>query len=283
MRPLRSLSLLFVCGLLAAQKAPMPINPTGSISLMPHRVVMEGRTRTAEVLVKNSGVEKVSFRVSMVEKGMKEDGTLEDRIKGADETTASDLVRFTPRQVDLEPGGSQVIRFQLRKPDALPDGEYRSHLLVQGIPPSTEAPPLTGEGADKGISFAITQIMGISVPVIVRQGTPTAEIRLTGARYFQPEGAGLNPVVSVFLERSGGRSVIGEITLTLESGGVLPAGTVLWRAKSVGIYTNLTRRQVFLGVPDGASGKLKGAKAKITFQATDMKLAPVTTLVDLTF
>lgn len=283
MRPLRSLSLLLACGILAAQQAPAPTGPTGSISLMPHRVVIEGRNRTAEVLVKNSGAVKASFRVSMVEKGMKEDGTLEDRVKGPDEITAADLVRYTPRQVDLDPGGSQVIRFQLRKPDALPDGEYRSHLLVQGIPPSTEAPPLTGEGADKGISFAITQVMGISVPVIVRQGAPTASVRLVDARYFQPEGAGLTPVVSVMLERSGERSVIGEVTLTLESGGLLPAGTVLWRAKSVGIYTNITRRQVFLGVPDAVSGKLKGAKAKITFQATDMKAAPVSTSVDLTF
>lgn len=283
MRPFRALSLLFACGLLQGQKVPAPANPTGSISLMPHRVVIEGRTRTAEVLVKNSGAEKASFRVSMVEKAMKEDGTLEDRVKGPEEITAADLVRYTPRQVDLEPGGSQIIRFQLRKPEALPDGEYRSHLLVQGIPPSTEAPSLAGEAAEKSISFAITQVMGISVPVIVRQGNPTAEVRLVEPRYFQPEGAGLTPVVSVFLERSGARSVIGEVTLTLESGGSLPAGTVLWRAKAVGIYTNLTRRQVFLGVPDAVAGKLKGGRAKITFQATDMKLDPVTAFVDLTF
>lgn len=268
----------------------MPAEASGGISILPNRLVFEGRVRSAEILLKNTGSKHAVFRVSVVEKAMTESGKLADRTKEEGETTAADLIRFTPRQVDLPPGGRQVVRVQLRMPESLAPGEYRSHLFFQGLPPSKPAEPsvpdsLSQESSERRLSFTIEQILGISIPVIVRSGETHAAVALADPHYYQPPYPGSVPVISVFLERQGNRSVLGEVTVTLDSGKDLPvpAGTILWRASSVGIYTNLERRKVYLGLPKAVGGRLKGARVKITFQATDMKLAPVSRYVDLTF
>lgn len=270
----------------AVPPAAAPVVPTdapGGISVIPNRVVLEGRTRAAEVLLKNSGTVRASFRVSMVEKDMTEEGRLADRVRKEGEITAADLVRFSPRQVDLEPGESQIVRLQVRKPENLPDGEYRSHLLLQGIPPARQAQSIQGESADRTLSFGITQVLGISIPVIVRQGALEAEVSLAHGDpvFYQPTYKDSAPVISLWLERKGSRSVLGDMKVTLEAGGGKPKGTVLWEVKSVAIYTNLPRRKVFLGVPAAVGGRMNGARARVVFTPTDVKLAPVSTEVDL--
>jgi hypothetical protein len=252
----------------------------GGVVLMPSRVVLEGRGRAVEVMLKNGGATAASFRVSLKEMEMLPNGKLQGRVKKEGEITAADLVRFTPRQVDLAPGESQIVRFQLRKPENLPEGEYRSHALFQGIPPAKPAEPIT-EDAEKRLSFSITQVMGISIPVIVRHGETKAAIKLTGIRYWQPEVAGTVPVISLFLERSGNRSVVGDMRATVESGGKVPKGTLLVELKGTGVYTNLERREVHLPMYFAKDGKLKGARIKVVFTATDLKMAPEVAYIDL--
>lgn len=252
----------------------------GGVVLMPSRVVLEGRERAVEVMLKNGGITAASFRISLKEMEMLPNGKLQVRAKKEGEITAADLVRFTPRQVDLAPGESQIVRFQLRKPENLPVGEYRSHALFQGIPPAPPAEPIT-EDVEKRLSFSIAQVMGISIPVIVRHGETRASIKLTGLRYWQPDVAGTVPVVSLFLERSGNRSVVGDIRATVESGGKIAKGTLLLELKGTGVYTNLERREVHLPMYFAKDGKLKGARIKVVFTATDLKMAPEVAYIDL--
>lgn len=257
-----------------------PDQAAGGVVLMPSRVVLEGRDRAAEVMLKNGGATPASFRVSLREMEMLPNGKLMARVKQDGEITAADLVRFTPRQVDLAPGESQIVRFHLRKPENLPEGEYRSHALFQGIPPAAPPEPIV-EDAEKRLSFSITQVMGISIPVIVRHGSTHAVIKLSGLRYWQPDFEGALPVLSLFLERTGNRSVVGDLRATVESGGQVPKGTLLVELKGTGIYTNLDRREVHLPMYFAKDGKLKGTRIKVTFTATDFKMAPQVATLDL--
>jgi hypothetical protein len=271
----------------AAEQTTPPAAPpkdadqaAGGVVLMPSRVVLEGRERAVEVMLKNGGATPASFRVSIKEMEMLPNGKLQGRVKKDGEITAADLVRFTPRQVDLAPGESQIVRFQVRKPENLPEGEYRSHALFQGIPPAKPVEPIT-EDTEKRLSFSITQVMGISIPVIVRHGETRASIKLAGLRYWQPDVAGAVPVISLFLERSGNRSVVGDMRATVESGGQVAKGTLLTELKGTGIYTNLDRREVHLPMYFAKDGKLKGARIKVVFTATDLKMAPEVAYIDL--
>lgn len=266
------------------QPAPQVANAPGGLSLIPNRVVLEGRDRAGEVMLRNSGSVRAAFRVSIVEKNMTEDGDLADREKKEGDITAADLIRFSPRQVELEPGESQIVRIQLRKPENLPDGEYRSHIVFTNTPPPPIAEPIDGDKADRQLSFAIAQAVSISIPVIVRHGKVNADVALSQSTpaFALAKEEGYAPSINLWLERKGNRSFVGDIKAVLESGGDKPKGTVLWELKSVGIYTNLHRRKVIIPVPDALGGKLKGAKAKVTFTPVDVKIPPVSTEVALT-
>jgi hypothetical protein len=259
--------------------APKP-GGTGDLAIFPTRVVLEGRERAAEIMLQNCGASAASYRVSLKEMEMLPSGKVQDREKAPGEITAADMIRFSPRQVDLAPGESQTVRIQVRKPEGLPDGEYRSHMLFQAIP-SAEPPAPLGEDPEQKLSFSITQLVGISIPIIVRHGQTRAAITLSGLRFWQPDVKDALPVLSLLLERTGNRSVIGDFTVTVESGGKLRKGTRISELRNSAVYSNLASREVHLPMPAGQNGGLKGTKVKVTFTATDMKLPPVSATLDI--
>jgi hypothetical protein len=68
---------------------------------------------------------------------------------------------------------------------------------------------------------------------------------------------------------------------TIESGGQVAKGTLLLELKGTGVYTNLDRREVHLPMYLAKEGKLKGARVKVVFTATDLKMAPEVAYLDL--
>ena len=96
------------------------------ILLSPTRVVFDGPARAIQVDVVNTSGKAAIYRLSVVNRRMTEDGDLvaiDSPLPG--ERFVGDMVRFSPRQLTLEPGSSQVVRLSLRKPADLPPGEYR--------------------------------------------------------------------------------------------------------------------------------------------------------------
>lgn len=108
----------------------------GELMVHPTRVVFDGNTRTAQIDVINSGTETMTYRISLIRRRMTDTGEFVP-VESAHEQErfADEMIRYSPRQVVIPPGGTQAVRLQLRKPANLEDGEYRSHLLFQALPP----------------------------------------------------------------------------------------------------------------------------------------------------
>lgn len=246
----------------------------GDLMILPTRIVLEGRQRAAEVMLKNQGKAKATFRIFIKEMEMARTGQLQDRQKTPGESTAVDLVRYTPRQVELVPGEAQIIRIQVRKPAALPEGEYRSHMVFQGIPP-VEPPQPEGEPAENRLSISLRPVYGISIPVIVRHGETSASVGLGNLRFKPSESEGAPPVVTLDLERKGNRSVMGDFEISVESGGNLKKGTLLAVVRGIAVYHNLPVREVSLPLQPQKGASLVGMRFKVTFIPQDIKLAPV--------
>jgi len=276
------LASLFLISALAlpAQQAPVSLKGVGDLAVVPHRVVFQGRDRAAEVMLRNDGSEAATYRVILKEMVMLPTGRLEDRTKAEGELTAADMVRMTPRQVELKPGEVQMVRFQLRKPAELADGEYRSHVLFQAVPPAEAPQPAAAEG-DKGLSFKLTPIFGITIPIIVRHGTLKAELAVKGAKVAPPEKDG-GPWSLIFqIERRGNSSVLGDVQVQVEKSTHHKKGESLIQLKGIGIYTGLEAREMRLNLPAAKGVDFKGAQLKITFTPTDGNASPVTALVDV--
>jgi hypothetical protein len=131
------------------------------------------------------------------------------------------LVRYSPRQVTLEPNVSQTIRLQVRKPENLTEGEYRSHLLFRAVPPEGAIPGNVVEADDKkptGYSIRLTPIYGVSIPVIVRHGQASLRVGLSDLSVEPSEKANEPPILKLNIRREGNQSVYGNSPLREASG-----------------------------------------------------------------
>ena len=226
----------------------------GGLSVMPTRIVFEGRTRTAEVVLSNRGAETETFRITFKNMRMLEDGSYEDIEEAREnERFADNLIRYSPRQIVLEAGTSQTVRLMLRKPSGLADGEYRSHMYFRAIPkPSSasdiEEPDLKGDQ----ISIQITTIFGITIPVIVRNGKLSGAVEFSDLALDLPVDTLSLPNLSFLLNRTGDRSVYGDFTITYIPDNSDKEYVVGW-LNGVAVYTpNLTRKlYINIHMPDG--------------------------------
>ncbi len=279
-RPL-ALSLGMALLPVSAQPAAPPVLPGPSdLMLIPTRVVMEGRQRATEIILKNIGKATTTYRIQLKEMAMTPTGQLKDREKASGETTAADLIRFSPRQVELAPGETQTVRIQVRKPEQLADGEYRSHMLFQGVPPA-EAPQAPEAEAEKRLSFSITPIYGIAIPIIVRHGEVKTEVQLANVRYEDPAKETEPPFVLLNLERRGNGSVLGDFEVSVESGSSVKKGQSLMLMRGVAVYHPNPLREVVIPLRVEKGVSLKGARLKVTYTPQDTKLAPLTAMLDV--
>lgn len=215
----------------------------------PTRVVFEGRDRTAEVNVMNTGDKTANYRISFVRKRMTETGdfqTITEANPG--EQFSDEMIRFSPRQIELPPGKSQTIRLLLRKPAKLGEGEYRSHLLFQNVPRIKQQSIETLAQRDQNdISITLTPIIGITIPVIVRQGQTKAIAILNQLSLIRPTKQDPRHMLAFNIERDGNQSIYGDLTVifTPKNG----SAKVIGRANGVSVYTPNTLRQVKLVLP----------------------------------
>ncbi len=236
------------------------LGSTGDLTVIPTRILFEGRDRTAQVQVVNRGHAHGIYRIEMIQMRMDEHGNLmEIDTPNENERFADRLIRYSPRQVELGPGDSQTIRLLLRKPAGLEDGEYRSHLLFYALPEESVGMDIERSVADSEDDFtiAIQMIFRISIPVIVRHGSLPVEFTIQELSVNEEEN---NPVVHLLVERHGQRSVYGDLDIYYEP--VAGGETFLvGHSKDFVLYTSTTKRHFSLPltIPDDvefANGQL---------------------------
>jgi hypothetical protein len=221
----------------------------GDLLVAPTRLVLNGG-RGAEIILNNIGDEPATYRISAEFRRMQPDGTLEEVADPSDsEKTARDMLIFAPRRVTLAPREPQSIRIAARPPQGLPDGEYRIHLLFRAIPPST---PVTepASAPQKGVSFKLIPVYGVTIPVIVRLGNLDVKAGIENVRVENRDG---KPVIAMEIDRSGGRSTFGEVRV-LKPGVKDPIAI----SRAVAVYTELTQREVILPVNEDFKGQIAG-------------------------
>ncbi|MET0155361.1 MAG: hypothetical protein ABW189_04570 [Rickettsiales bacterium] len=151
-----------------------------TVTVNPKRLVFEGRKRADQAVLINEGDKKVTYRVFFQEIQKETDGS-SNHLKTVPPgyRKASDKVLFSPRQVEIPPKGNQVIRFFLRKPKDLAEGEYRSYVTFQAVP-DENGQTLDDVVLKQGeVSVRLTPVFGLAIPVIIRQGDVRASTSLS--------------------------------------------------------------------------------------------------------
>lgn len=246
---------------------PVQAQGIGNLTITPTRVVFEGRTRSEVITLVNNGSAPATYRISVIEMRMREDGSFERVAEDGDQSTvrsAKGMFRYAPRQIELQPGKTQSIRILLRKPPELPEGEYRSHLFIQAIPKEGAGRSVETLGGNQDLSINLTIIPGVTLPIIVRHGNLSSTATLSGFS-LAPAGGGKSvPELSFRINRSGASSMYGDLTATYFPSGK-SNGFVVSQIKLLAVYVPNASRTVAmkLTLPEGL--KLSGGKVEVVF------------------
>jgi len=272
--------MVFACA------TPVAAQGIGNLTVTPTRVVFEGRTRSAVIALVNNGLEAASYRISVINMRMTENGgfeQLEDSTPAlAEEHFATELFRYAPRQIELAPGESQSIRLQLRKPANLVDGEYRSHLLIQSIPKEGAGRSVEAPTSQQGVSVNLVVVPGVSLPVIIRQGNLSANVSLADMHVIAPSSSGMPAQIGFRIVRTGTRSVFGDLTaLYYEPGS--RNGLVVSQVNQLSVYTPNPSRSVAMPItlPEGVK-LATGGRFEVTYATPEKEGGVVMTKGEFT-
>lgn len=236
-----------LAGLALTLGAATAIASPPGLLVTPTRVVFEGRTRHATLTLSNTGTEPATYRISFIQMEMAEDGQIREvpAVRGG--AYSDSLVRFSPRQVTLQPGVPQTVRLQLRPHAGLPDGEYRSHLLFRALPAADDDP--AKPKSRRKVSIKLEPVYGVAIPVIVRQGEARAVTGIRSMELRPTGGRKAGPFLRVNLTREGNRSVYGDVVVTLDRGDGRPLEAGRVNCVAVYVPTGLRRIDVPLNLP----------------------------------
>lgn len=222
-----------------------------SLSFRPQRLVLEGRDRSGVLSLVNRSDTAKTYRIRFADVIYNEQGGS----NMVDQTppgfpSAKTFLRYSPRQVRLEPGEGQTIRVLVRFPGTLPDGEYRAHMVFQALPErgsvasALESQVQSQDTGSNTVSVSVGVTPGVAIPIIVRKGSVTANARLGGTRFVRDaSGDG----VEVELLRSGNASTYGDIAIT-------SAGAEVGLMRGVVVPVPLQRRVYKVPLRGGVAG-----------------------------
>jgi hypothetical protein len=193
------------------------INSFGQdLLIFPKRIVFEGTDRKTEIInLSNTGQDSVVYEVSFVQLRMNADGSFENiQEPDSGQLFADKHVRFFPKKVTLAPRESQVVKVQLNPKSNLQPGEYRSHLYFRSISSHKSNRETNLKLDSSSISIRLKPVYGITIPVIIRVGKPTADISITDVSFKTIHE---QPIVAMSFNRVGMRSTYGDINVIYTS------------------------------------------------------------------
>lgn len=208
-----------------------------NMALSDYRLFFDANTRSNAIQIRNTASQPLQFTTQVLHYKMTEEGTLQE-VTGteAELFSAKPLLRYSPKRATIPPLGIQAIRFSVRKPRNLKDGEYRSVLRITGT-----------EVNESGAGINIRSRLSYNLPVIIRHGELFADVSL-----MEPKLVNQNGVMQVQLwqTRTGNRSLYGGFVITDED------GNEVGRLNGIGLYPPIERRKVFIPLTEEAQGNL---------------------------
>ncbi len=240
---------LVLAGVVLALAPIQAAAQVGGLLVTPQMLQFEQSERVKTLRLLNRGTVTQLYRISLINMRQTTDGRTEridTPISG--DSFADEYIRFAPRQIMLPPGEPQTVRFMLRAPGDLPDGEFRSHVLLQQVPrPGSEEEAEAIGSADDELHINITPVFGLSIPIIFHRGEVDFEPRIEASPVeFHEDGT---PYLPLRLSSEGNRHMRGNIA-------VYEDGERIGRLRSVAVYVSTPYRDVRIALDREPAGEI---------------------------
>jgi len=247
----------------------MTTQTLAGLVLNPQRIVLQDRERSASLKLLNTGDDMGRYQIFFEHKIMKEDGSIVN-IENPEEggPYAGDMIRYSPRRVDIKAGGTQTIRLAVRRPKNLPDGEYISHLVLKQIPNKKEDANANIDGSvaeeDKQLSLSVQPILKLAIPVIVRKGQLQTKADIDDIFPIKNEKGQVKDV-HFTLHREGDFSLYGNVELFEKSDDSL--GKRIGFIRGIALYDPTVKRLVRLHLDEAQD--LSGKTLQLRFEENE--------------
>ncbi|NQV99181.1 MAG: fimbria/pilus periplasmic chaperone [Rhodospirillales bacterium] len=239
----------------------------GDLIVAPTRVVLEGRTRSAQLTLSNTGANTSTYRISIVNLRMNDDGSVTEITDPAEgQKFADGLFRYSPRQITLAPAESQTVRILLRKPKDLADGEYRSHIFFRAVPDEA-GQSINQTATGDGLQIRLIPIYGITLPIVIRHGKTDVTASLSELKISPPDENNPLPTLGFRISRGGNASAFGDFTATHISGS--GEKTIIGEVQRLAVYTPNKSRTVKISLRVPESLTLSSGEIHLAFRATE--------------
>lgn len=241
----------------------------GNLMIMPKRIVFDGSQRAQEINLVNTGSDSATYAISFIQYKMTEDGDFKEVTEPEEgQRFADEFLRYYPRRVSLGPDEAQTVRVQLTRSTNLEPGEYRSHFYFRAIEEQTALHAQEDLESD-GISINIKTVFGISIPVIIRNGTSSTQLEISD---LQLQNIDERYNLSMTLNRSGNMSVYGNLIVEYIS--TDGKTTEIEKVKGISVYTPNSKRNFSILLQNTEGLNLQKGKLKVTYTSeTGKKLA----------
>lgn len=259
---LRTLTALAI---MASAQFALPTPASAELLIAPTRVVLDRSDRSTELVVVNKGAEEAAFRISIENRRMNLDGSMEEVTEAIDdELFAKDFIRYSPRRIVLKPGERQTVRVSARLNGDMAEGEYRSHLRLQGAPLSAGRTLQSATSTDSGdLSIQLIARLSITISVIMRLGQLDADVDIESIN-LQENDAEDETLLVARMTRTGSRSTYGDIKIYAPDQ-VEP----VYFARGIALYTPNTERDLILPLPSELRAALTGKDIRIEYVSSD--------------
>lgn len=255
------------------------------VSVAPSRILLDGNAKSATIFLSNRSNEAETYRISLAYFLMEENGTLvrADSLATAIANFGGEVLRYSPRRVVIPAGGSQTVRLLVRRPRDrnVDDQEFRAHLSVTSVPTvprlqevEDQYPEVEGERQFMARPVASVETL---VPIVVRFGHPEAQLTVSNGGVIE-DGPGGQPAVRFSLNRTGDRSLYGNLVVTH----IDPMGNEsrIYYGRGIAVYTPNPRR-IFTLTPTLADLNLTSGRILVDYQETPDGGGDLSTLVEI--
>lgn len=138
--------------------------------VFPTRLTLTEEAPSSYLNLKNTTASPQKYRIELAQYLMKKDGTV---VKAnVENNPLTEVLKFSPKVVELAPNEKQVVRVMATAFDDLTDGDY--YVYLHFIPESGSA-----SSSPTKAKFSLQARIAVAVPVVVRHGTAKVDGKLT--------------------------------------------------------------------------------------------------------
>lgn len=179
-----------------------------SLLISPTRIAFDERDRVQRVTLINTSSEEKTYRLEWTEQRVKQNGAYEKLSPEQAENypLASKYIRFSPRQVTLQPGQRQTIKLLARRVKDMPENEFRSHLRFTALPNrKKENSPFSG------VAMQLDLLMSYAIPVVLRSGKLSVSTQIERLELKTSADSPDKAEILVNMSRTGKKSTTGKL------------------------------------------------------------------------